>query len=58
MPVESHYLDFPISYKDFDNWETSGSSVHLKDKIVLVPETKLVKGMLYATQPNPIYKQW
>jgi len=56
--VESHYLDFPITNKDFDHWETRGTAVHLRDKLVVVPETKHATGMLYSANPNPISKSW
>lgn len=39
--------------KDFANWETVGTSVMLKNRTVLAPETRDKKGILYAKHANP-----
>lgn len=45
----SHYLDFPISKKDFLNWESIGTAVILKNQAVIAPETRDKKGIIFST---------
>lgn len=37
-------MEFPVSQLEFDNWESLGSSVFLKNRAVLVPELSLHTG--------------
>jgi hypothetical protein len=43
----NHYLDFPVTKKDFQNWHSAGSAVILRNRTVIVPESKDKKGMVY-----------
>lgn len=45
----SHYLDFPITKKDFSQWETMGTAVILKNRAVIAPETRDKKGIIFST---------
>ena len=44
-----HYLQFPILKKELDNWKTQGTTVFLKDKVVLVPQVKDKRGALVSS---------
>ena len=54
----SHYLDFPLTKKDFTQWKTLGSAVFLHNKLVLAPESRDKKGIIYSTEPSPLEKEW
>lgn len=42
-------METPITKKEYDNWGTYGSSVFMRDKIVLNPEVKDTKGGIHNT---------
>ena len=43
---------------DFKLWDAMGSAVFLKNKAVIVPETKNQKGIIYTKNPNVQKDQW
>ena len=45
--IEQFSMETPITNKEFDNWQTEGASVFLKNEIVLVPELKDRKGAIW-----------
>jgi hypothetical protein len=45
--IEKFSMETPITNKEFDNWQTEGASVFLKNEIVLVPELKDRKGAIW-----------
>ena len=45
--MEQFSMETPITNKEFDNWQTEGASVFLKNEIVLVPELKDRKGAIW-----------
>ena len=47
--LENWLMETPISKKEYDNWGTYGSSVFMRDKIVLNPEIKDSKGGIHNT---------
>jgi hypothetical protein len=47
--MENWLMETPITKKEYDNWGTYGSSVFMKDKIVLNPEVKDSKGGIHNT---------
>ena len=57
-PIENHFLLFPMTSKDFWNWDATGSAVFLKNKAVLAPETTGAKGSIFSQQPNPKRDHW
>jgi len=57
-PSADHYLDFPLMRKDFTHWATVGAAVMLKSKLVLSPEVKDKRGILYSTRPNTLERHW
>ena len=50
---QSHYLDFPLERKDFENWQTIGSALIHQSKVILAPEVVDRKGIFYNTNLNP-----
>jgi len=54
----SHFLDFPVARKDFQHWCTVGTAVILRNRTVIVPESKDKKGMVYNSLPNNLAKDW
>ena len=58
MPVETHYLVFPLLQKDFNNWSTNYSSVILRDKVIVSPESQGLRGFIHTVTPNPIKENW
>jgi len=57
-PVEDSFLMFPLTDKDYQNWESEGTAVLHKSKAIIVPETEGSKGMIFTTTPNPSAKAW
>ncbi|CDW73997.1 vesicular integral-membrane protein vip36 [Stylonychia lemnae] len=53
-----HYLDFPLSKRDFANWRALGTTVIHKNKVVIVPQSKEAKGMFYTAHTNPFPQAW
>mmetsp|Transcript_5476 Transcript_5476/g.9279 ORF Transcript_5476/g.9279 Transcript_5476/m.9279 type:complete len:85 (+) Transcript_5476:24-278(+) len=45
---EHQSLEAPITLKEFDNWETMGSTVMMKNKVVLLPEVSDRKGAIFS----------
>ncbi len=54
----SHYLDFPVMRKDFTHWSTMGAAVILKSRLVLTPEIKDRRGIIYSKVPNSLDRHW
>lgn len=52
-PLEDQFLIFPMTSKDFTNWNAHGTAVFLKDKLVLTPGVENLKGLVHATKPMP-----
>jgi len=40
-------LEFPLTEEDFRNWETQGSAIFEKDKLILNPEAKTRQGLAF-----------
>ena len=57
-PSHDHYFESPLIKKDFTHWKTSGNTVFLKDKLVLVPQSRDGRGSMLATTPNQFNKAW
>jgi hypothetical protein len=57
-PSADHYLDFPLMRKDFTHWATVGAAVMLKSRLVLSPEVKDKRGILYSSKPNALERHW
>lgn len=51
--MDSHHLEFPSLKEFFHLWQTYGTSLILKDRVVLVPEVKDKKGAIQATKLAP-----
>ena len=51
-PIENMFLLFPMTEKDFWNWESHGSAVFLQNKAVIAPEAVNRKGLIHTTQMN------
>ena len=49
--IENQFLIFPLTHKDFENWETLGTAVFLRSKVVLTPEANFRKGIIHTTKP-------
>jgi len=49
--IKSHFLEFPMTKEEMDNWETSGSAVMGKSHLILNPEVKFRTGLLYNKKP-------
>jgi hypothetical protein len=47
-PVEDMFLIFPMTEKDFWNWNSLGSAVFLQNKAVLAPEASFRKGLIHT----------
>ena len=58
MVSQHHYLDFPVIKRDFQNWHQAGSTVVHKSKVIIVPEAKERKGVIFAKNPNPFPDAW
>jgi hypothetical protein len=56
--IPEHYLDFPVSRKDFANWRTVGAAVILRNRTIIAPETRDKKGILYNAIPNKLVRDW
>jgi hypothetical protein len=58
--MEEQCLLFPMTSKDFDNWETAGTAVFLKDYLVVSPSSSNLKGIAYAKNslPTEAIKNW
>lgn len=52
-PMEDQWLIFPMTNKDFSNWQTEGSAVFLRNHLVVSPGSKNLKGLVYNTNPTP-----
>jgi len=35
--IENQFLIFPFAHKDLENWETKGTTVFLRNKVVITP---------------------
>jgi len=57
-PIESHFLIFPMTEKDYWLWGSTGSAVFLNNKAVITPEASNRKGLIHTTQPNPKPRHW
>jgi hypothetical protein len=44
--MESHHLEFPSLKEFFNHWQTFGTSLILKDRVVIVPEVQDKKGAI------------
>lgn len=51
-PMEEQWLIFPMTNKDFNNWQTEGSAVFLRNHLVVSPGSKNLKGLVYNTNPT------
>lgn len=51
--MDSHHLEFPSLKEFFDHWQTFGTSLILKDRVVIVPEAQDRKGAIQAKQLAP-----
>lgn len=51
--MESHHLEFPSLKEFFNHWQTFGSSLILKDRVVIVPEVQDKKGAIQAKHLAP-----
>ena len=49
--IENQFLMFPLTSKDYENWETRGSAVFLKNRVVIVPEVMMTTGIIHAKKP-------
>lgn len=49
--IEHQFLIFPLTHKDFENWQSLGSAVFLRNKAVLTPEANFRKGIIHTTKP-------
>ena len=56
--IEEQFLMFPLVEKDYDNWNTMGSALFLRDKALLTPTVKDRRGLMYTTKPNPKPNHW
>lgn len=52
-PLEDQFLMFPMTQKDFSNWNSHGTAVFLKDKLVLTPGIENMKGLVHTTKSMP-----
>ena len=52
-PLEDQFLLFPMTSKDFSNWNSHGTGVFLKDKLVLTPGIENMKGLVHSTKSMP-----
>lgn len=51
-PLEDQFLIFPLTTKDYSNWNSVGTAVFLKDKAVITPGgLKHLKGNIHTTKP-------
>ena len=57
-PVESHYLTFPLTSRDYEHWNTLETSVILGSRVVVAPETEGARGILHSTFQNPKKDTW
>eukprot|EP00347_Sterkiella_histriomuscorum_P011627 403371726 len=55
---QEHYLDFPMNKKDFQNWNSTGTTLPMKSRLVLVPQSKDAKGLFYNHHKNPYPEAW
>ena len=46
--MENHTMESPITHKEFDNWETYGSSLFQKGRIIVVPEVADTRGAIVS----------
>jgi hypothetical protein len=44
--MDTHHLEFPSTKEFFDLWQTFGTSLILKDRIIIVPEVQDKKGAI------------
>lgn len=51
--MDSHHLEFPSLKEFFHLWQTFGTSLILKDRVVVVPEVQDKKGAIQATTIAP-----
>jgi hypothetical protein len=51
-------MEVPITKREFENWETMGASVLMKNKIVVVPELADRRGAILAKNPVPVKEKW
>lgn len=56
--MPEHYIDFPVSRKDFANWRTAGAAVILRNRTIIAPETRDKKGIVYNVHPNKLVRDW
>lgn len=51
--MDSHHLEFPSLKEFFNHWQTFGTSLILKDRVVIVPEVQDKKGAIQAKHLAP-----
>ena len=56
--MENHSLEAPVTEREYENWMTVGSSVFMKDKIILNPQVQDSKGGIYSLKPYPETEAW
>ena len=56
--MPEHYIDYPISRKDFSNWRTVGAAVTMRNRTVIAPEARDKKGIMYNVHPNQLVRDW
>jgi hypothetical protein len=52
-PIEDQFLIFPLTTKDYNNWNSVGAAVFLKNKAVITPGLAYMKGNIHTTKPLP-----
>ena len=58
-PIEEGFLMFPMLQKDYENWNSVGTSIFLKNKAVIAPDSgDLLRGFIHTTKPNPNKDAW
>ena len=51
--MDSHHLEFPSLKEYFNHWQTFGTSLILKDRVIIVPEVVDKKGAVQSKQLAP-----
>jgi hypothetical protein len=47
-----------LTKKDFTHWNTLGAAVFLKHRVIITPESRDKKGIIYSVVPNPLTEAW
>lgn len=51
-------MESPITHKEFDNWETYGSSIFQKNRIIVVPEVADTRGAIVSNKFTSHKESW